>query len=133
MSKTAYRIVLALLGVAFVAIVIGTVLFLPEGTPTHLPGPVSDYSPTDGDLVLRGARIQIVTDPAYRAWFVVDGVTIPDDETITMEGTGIVIFQPGPGKIIEEWTPGIHVVEAHWDRRSGLPDPGTMTWSFRVQ
>ncbi len=133
MSRTRYRIVLGLLGVTFIVIVVGSVLILPEGTPTSLPGPVRELSPRDGDLVLRQAKIEFRTDPAYRASFVIDGVSIPDDEVITMAGTGIHVYQPGPGKTIEEWTPGFHVVEAAWDTVSGLPDPGSITWSFRVQ
>ncbi len=133
MARTRYRSVLALLGVTFIVIVVGAVLILPEGTPTELPGPVRELAPRDGDLVLRQAKIEFRTDPSYRASFVIDGVPIPDDEVIYMNGTGIHVYQPGPGKAIEEWSPGFHVVEAHWDRLSGLPDPGSITWSFRVQ
>ncbi|HHC08429.1 MAG TPA: hypothetical protein ENK55_06910 [Actinobacteria bacterium] len=133
MSKTAYRIVMTVLGLVFVLIVVGTVLVLPEGDPARYPDAVVGFSPADGDLVFRGARIEFRTDPAYRASFVIDGIPIPDAEVVVVEGTGLHIYEPGPGKTIEAWTPGFHVVEARWDRTSGLPDPGSLTWSFRVR
>ncbi len=133
MSRTRYRIVLSLLGVVFVAVVVAAVLLTPGGTPTTLPPHVVEVSPADGALVLRRTKIVLRLDPAYRASFVVDGVPVPDDEVTYVPGTGLHVFAPGPGKVLETWTPGVHVVEARWDTTSGLPDPGSLRWSFRVE
>lgn len=133
MSRTAYRVVLTLLGLAFVAVVVGTVLFAPSGEPREVPDVVVEYSPGHGDLAFGQPEILLQLQPGYRAVLVVDGRPIPEDELIWIEATGLHVYRPGPGKIIESWSPGIHTVEARWDRTDGRPDPGAFSWSFRVQ
>lgn len=133
MNATRYRVVLTLLGIAFIAIVIGAVLFGPSGGSGSLPDPVDAIAPGDGDLVLRQTTVVLDLQPGYEARLRIDDTLIPDAEVRRIEGTGLHEFVPGPGKVIEEWAPGFHVVEAVWDRTSGLPDPGMLTWSFRAQ
>lgn len=132
LGQTTYRVTLLLLGVAFIVVIVGAVLFAPSGSGGGLPDPVQRVSPADGELVLRQSRIVFLLQPGYRASFVIDDVPVPDDEVIFTEETGLHVFVPGPGRAIEEWSAGFHVVEATWERLSGLPDPGTMRWSFRV-
>ena len=133
MSTTRYRIILLLLGLALIAVVVGAVLFTPEGSPTEYPDAVEAISPADGDLVLANTKLVLDLDGGYRAHLVIDDIAIPDDEVRWIEQTGLHIYEPGSGKAIEAWTPGFHVVVATWDRTSGLPDPGDIRWSFRVQ
>jgi hypothetical protein len=131
-GQTTYRVTLLLLGVAFIAVVVGAVLFAPSGTGGGLPPPVQRVSPGDGELVLSQARIVLQLEPGYRASLVVDDVPVPDDQIVFTEETGLHVFTPGPGLAIEEWSPGFHVVVATWERMSGGPNPGSMRWSFRV-
>lgn len=133
MNTTKYRVVLTFLGIVLIVIVIGAVLFGPSGGSSSLPDPVDAIAPGDGDLVLRQTTVVLDLQPGYRAQLTIDDTLIPDAEIRHIEGTGMHEFEPGPGKVIEEWAPGFHVVAAAWDRASGLPDPGTLTWSFRAQ
>ena len=133
MSQTRYRIILSLLGVAFAVIVIGAVLLTPSGDAPRLPDAVDDYSPRDGALVLRQTQLVIDLQPGYDIDLRIDGVGIPDIELDVVPETGRFVWVPGPGKMFEEWAPGFHAIEVTWDRTSGLPDPGSLRWSFRVQ
>lgn len=133
MSTTTYRTILLLLGLAFIAVVVGAVLFAPQGVPTRLDDAVETIAPGDGDLVFGDTTVVVDMDAAYRAHFVIDDIAIPDDQVTWTEPTGLHIFEPGPGKAIEGWTPGFHTVVISWDRTTGLPDPGSTRWSFRVQ
>jgi hypothetical protein len=133
MSRTTYRVILLLLGLAFIVVVAGAVLFAPSGSGGEYPETLERVDPTDGSLVFGQPRIVVDLEPGYRAALTIDDLPIPADQVIWTEPTGLHVFEPGPGMEIEAWTPGFHVVSAQWDRVSGLPDPGMFTWSFRVQ
>jgi hypothetical protein len=132
-SQTRYRIVLSLLGVTFAAIVIGAVILTPSGDAPRLPDAVDGYSPADGATVLRQTQLVIDLKPGYDIDLRVDGVPIPDSELDAVEETGRFVWIPGPGKTFEEWVPGFRAIQVTWDRTSGLPDPGELRWTFRVQ
>ncbi len=132
-STTRYRVILSILGVVFAAIVVLAVLLAPSGDAPRLPDAVDLYSPTDGATVLRQTQVVVDLDVGYDIDLVVDGVPIPDDELDVIEETGRFVWIPGPGKTFEEWAPGLHAIEVTWERTSGLPDPGSLRWSFRVQ
>lgn len=131
-GATRYRVTLLLLGMAFIVVVIGAVLVAPSGTGGSLPDAVQRISPEDGELVLRQTRLVVHLRPGYAARLDVDGIAIPADQIAFTPETGLHVFQPGPGKVIEEWTPGFHVVMMEWDTSSRLPDRGSMAWTFRV-
>ncbi len=132
-SQTRYRIVLALLGVALAAVVVFAVILTPSGDAPRLPAAVDAYSPTDGAIVLRQTQLVIDLAAGYDIDLTVDGVAIPDSELDVVAETGRFEWVPGPGKSFEEWAPGFHTIEVTWDRTSGLPDPGSLRWSFRAQ
>ncbi len=133
MTRTRYRILLLLLGVAFIAVVLGAVLLAPRGSPSALPDAVNRIEPGDGVLVFGDPSLVLDLEPGYRAVLVVDGVRIPDEQVIWTEATGLHVFDPGSGKAIESWAPGLHLVEAAWDGPAEAPDPGNLAWTFRVQ
>ena len=83
--------------------------------------------------MLRQTQLVIDLGVGYDIDLVIDGVAIQDAELDVVEETGRFTWTPGPGKAFEEWTPGLHVIEVTWDRTIGLPDPGSLRWSFRVQ
>lgn len=133
MSRTTYRLILLLLGLAFIAVVVGAVLFAPSGSVDEYPPALARVDPVDGSLMFGTPRILVDLDGGYRAHLTIDDVAVPDDQVIWTEATGLHVFEPGPGRVVETWAPGFHVVLVEWDRTSGLPDPGMYTWSFRVQ
>ncbi len=130
---TRYRVIFTLLGVALVAIIVGAVVLSPDGRAPSLPAAVDGYAPADGDLVLRQTRIEVDLQVGYEIELVIDDVPIPDAEIQRVEATGLFTWTPGPGKTFESWAPGFHAVVVRWDRTSGLPDPGSLRWSFRAQ
>jgi hypothetical protein len=133
MSRTAYRVILLLLGLAFIAVVVGAVLFAPSGSGGGLEPPVERVEPADGSLMFGEPRVILDLEVGYLAHLTIDDIAIPDEQVIWTEATGLHVFEPGAGKAIEDWTPGFHVISAVWDRVSGLPGPGSFVWSFRIQ
>ncbi len=133
MSSNGYRLVFALLGLALAAVVVFVVAVAPSGRDVPLPEAVERISPEDGATVLRQIGIVIDMQPGYRIELFVDGTLIPSEEIRASVPTGRFEWSPGPLSMIPEWTPGTHTVLVTWDRASGLPDPGELGWSFRVQ
>lgn len=132
MSQTTYRLIFLALGLGLIAVVVGAVLLAPSGDPIDVPDTVERFSPADGATVLEQTTVVLDLAPGYGVAFTIDGIAVPPEEVISAEATGRHEFIPGPGKVIEGWATGFHVVEARWDRVSGLPDPGALIWSFRV-
>lgn len=133
MSTSRYRFLLLLLGLALIAVVVGAVVFTPSGRDTSLPDAVEGYSPADGSTVLRQTQIVIDLEPGYDIDLRIDDTPIPESEIDVVEATGVFRWAPDTDSTFAELTPGLHVVEVAWQRTSGLPDPGALVWSFRVQ
>jgi len=132
-TKTRYRLIFTLLGLALAVIVIAAVVFMPSGRTPILPAAVQSYAPTDGAIVMRQTKVTLDLDPGFEIFLIVDDVPIPEDEVSVVEATGVFTWEPGPGRTFEEWAPGFHTVEVRWDRAVGLPEPGSLSWAFRVQ
>jgi len=132
-TTTGYRITYLLLGVAFVAIVAGAILFLPSGDPADLPDAVESFSPGDQDIAIRPVRVVLDLKPGYDARFVIDGTSIPPEQVDSILETGRHQFEPGPGKAIEIWSPGDHTVVATYIGGPNQIDAGTVVWTFRLQ
>lgn len=133
MTSTRYRVILLLLGVALAAVVMFAVVLAPGGTATRLPEAIDRISPVDGAIVLRQIALDIDMAVGYEFELAVDGLVIPQEEIDFEPSTGVATWRPGSSSVVTEWTPGIHTVRITWDTVSGLPDPGTWSWSFRVQ
>jgi len=126
-----YRLIyigLGLVGVA--AIALGLALST-EGEPTLLPDVLESVSPSPGSLVPPQTTLEFDLQVGYAAQIVVDGWPIADATFV--EGTGVYRWAPSPASpTIQEWTPGLHTVVITWDTYTGLPNPGSYEWSFRV-
>ncbi|MEN8041537.1 MAG: hypothetical protein ABFR95_08545 [Actinomycetota bacterium] len=133
MNTTGYRVTYTVLAVVLLAIIGGSILFIPSGDPEVLPDAVEQYAPRDGDIAINPVKVLIDLKPNYEVRFVIDGTTIPDEDVDGIPQTGIYQFEPGPGKSIERWTPGEHTVVATWIGGSAGVDTGTLVWTFRVQ
>ena len=133
MSPTRYRIILSGLGLLLALIVVAAVVLAPSGEVVDLPDALERFSPADGAIVQRQTELQIDMRPNYALELSINDVPIPLADLDYTPQTGLYVFRPGAGKVIDEWTPGFHIVEISWDRISGLPDPGSLRWSFRTQ
>jgi len=127
------RLVLIGLGLVFVAIVVIAFVLAPGGDDAPLPSGLERVSPQPGDAVLPQAGIVVDLAAGYSLDLWVDGLRIPAAQVDYVAATGLYTWEPGPGRSIEEWRPGSHTVRAAWDRLTGLPDPGSFDWEFRVQ
>jgi hypothetical protein len=126
-----YRLIYLGLGLVAVAAVIFGVLLSREGEVPELPDALESISPQPGDLVPPQTAIEIDLPVGYQARIVVDGW--PIDDAVFVEATGVYSWAPTANHpTIQSWSPGEHVVEITWDTYSGLPDPGSFQWTFRV-
>ena len=108
-------------------------ILAPSGDVTDLPNALEGFSPADGAIVQRQTQVEVDLRAGYDLQLVIDGITIPLEDMDFTPATGKYAFRPGPDKVITEWLPGFHIVEIEFDRAVGLPDPGAIRWSFRIQ
>jgi hypothetical protein len=126
-----YRWIYIGLGLVAVAAVAFGLAFGGEGDRLMLPEEIEAISPRPGDLVPPQTGIEVDLPVGYIAEIHVDGWLVQD--VTFVEGTGVYRWSPSPSNAtIPEWTPGEHTVRVTWDTVRGLPDPGELTWSFRV-
>ena len=133
MNDSTYRLVYAGLGLGLVAVIALAVAFAPSGEAVDLPDQVERIFPQPNDSVIRQTAIEVDMQPGYAVVLFVDGIRIPESNLIEQVGTGLFSWRPEPGELIESWEPGEHEVRIEWERRTGLPDPGTFSWNFRVR
>lgn len=90
-------------------------------------------APTPDSAVLSQAQLLIDLSTRYSASFVVNGVTVPDDELQIRSELNQVIFNPGPGKVIERFPAGRNCVQADIYRIDGVEeDVLPVRWCFQV-
>lgn len=133
MTTTGYRIVYTLLGLGLAVLIGASVLFLPSGDPEALPSAVENYSPKDLDIVTQPVTVLVDVKPGYTVTMTIDGIPVPPDQMDAIEVTGRYQFDPGPGKIIERWTPGDHTVVATYVGGPGNVEAGNVVWTFTVK
>ena len=121
------------LGALAIAVIALGIAFGGGGEPIVFDPPLETVSPAPNDQVLRQAIIEVDLDFGYDVAIFVDGFRVPIEEIQFVEATGVYRWQPSPiGLYLQEWTPGTHTVLIEWDTFSGLPDPGSYEWEFRV-
>ncbi len=126
-----YRLIYIGLGLVGVAAIVLGIVFATEGDPIELSGALVSVSPQPGDLVPPQTVLEIVLPVGYSAEIFVDGWPITDATFV--EATGVYRWSPSPSHpSIQNWTPGEHTVRIVWDTYTGLPDPGSFEWTFRV-
>jgi hypothetical protein len=133
MKDTTYRLVYAGLGLALAAVIGLAVVFSPNGTGSPLPDAVERIFPLPNDAVIRQTSLEIDMQVGYEIVLFVDGFRISPIEIGVQTGTNRYQWQPAPGRFLESWAPGPHEIRIEWERVTGLPDPGSYSWTFRVQ
>jgi hypothetical protein len=90
-------------------------------------------APRPDEQVLSQAQLLIDLTTNYDASFVINGVTIPDEELQKRPELNQVIFNPGPGKVVEQFPAGRNCVEADIFRIDGAQeDVPPARWCFNV-
>lgn len=126
-----YRLIYIGLGLIAVAAIAFGIAFSTEGDVVVVPEPVEAVSPKPGSLVPPQASIEIDLEVGYEAAIFVDG--FPINNATFVDATGVYRWSPSASDpVISEWTPGEHTIRIVWDTYTGLPDPGTFEWTFRV-
>lgn len=133
MKDTTYRLLYATLGLALVAVVAVALLFAPSGSEANLPDPVERIFPLPNDAVIRQTTLEVDMEVGYQIVLFVDDIRISPAEIGVQTGTNLYTWRPGPGRFLETWEPGAHTIRIEWEQVTSLPDPGSYTWSFRVQ
>ncbi|MCB0971397.1 MAG: hypothetical protein KDA97_07765 [Acidimicrobiales bacterium] len=124
-----------------------------DASPGDGPGlgaAVIDLFPDDGAQALRQTRIGADLAPGYDGRLTIDGVAVPEEQ---MEGArdpadvdpedlaenGLrpnnrnrVYFQPGPGKVIEEFDSGLVTIELSYFKERQPDTARTVRWQIRV-
>lgn len=126
-----YRLIYIGLGLIGIAAVALGVVFSTDGEQTELPGALEDVSPDPGALVPPQASIEIDLEVGYEATIFVDDFPISNARFV--EATGVYRWTPSQtDPVITEWSSGEHTIRVVWDTYTGLPDPGSFEWTFRV-
>ena len=126
-----YRLIYIGLGLVGVAAIALGLVFSTDGEAADLPESLESVSPQPGDLVPPQTTLEIDLEVGYAATILVDGWPISDATFV--KATGVYRWTPSPSSpTIQEWTPGEHTVSITWDTYTGLPNPGSYQWSFRV-
>ena len=126
-----YRLIYIGLGLVGLAAVALGIVLTTEGEALVLPEALESVSPQPGDLVPPQSGLEVDLQVGYEATITVDGWPISDATFV--EATGVYRWAPSPSSpTIQEWTPGEHTVVVTWDTYTGLPDPGSFEWTFRV-
>ena len=133
MTTTGYRIIYALLGLGLAAVIGASIFFLPSGDAESLPAAVENYSPKDLDIVTQPVTVMIDVVTGYTVTLTIDGTPVPPSQIDAIEATGRYQFDPGPGKVIERWSPGNHTVVATYVGGPGNVDAGNVVWTFTVK
>ena len=126
-------LVYAGLGLALVAVVGFAIVFSPSGAEPDLPDAVEWVFPLPNDSTIPQAALEIDMQVGYEIVLFVDDIRISPIEIGVQTGTNRYTWEPAPGRFLETWEPGTHEVRIEWERVAGLPDPGSFSWTFRVQ
>lgn len=140
MSDTVRRVVTTLVVIGCIALLVVAAQHTQRGDKEDaaISGQVSKTiveleAPTPESSVLSQAQLLIDLTTNYDASFVINGVTIPDDQLQKRPELNQVIFNPAAGKVVEKFPAGRNCVEADIFRIDGVEeDVPPARWCFNV-
>lgn len=106
-----------------------------EDTSGVLPDSVDRLIPPSGAEVLRQSQVGIDVADGYDAYLQINGVEVrnAEDGLIKDLGTGLVLFQPGPDRPIEELNTNQNCVVAFvYDQVDGPSTAQPVSWCFQA-
>lgn len=106
-----------------------------DETSGALPDSVDRLIPASGAEVLRQSQVGIDVSEGYDAYLQINGTEIrsSDDGLIKDLGTGLILFQPGPGRPVEELNPNQNCVIAFvYEQLDGPETAQPVSWCFQA-
>jgi hypothetical protein len=106
-----------------------------DQTSDALPDSVDRLIPASGSEVLRQAQVGIDVADGFDAYLQVNGVEIrsAEDGLIKDLGTGLILFQPGPGRPVESLNTNQNCVIAFvFDPIEGPSAAQPVSWCFEA-
>ena len=100
-----------------------------------LPDSVDRLIPASGSEVLRQSQVGIDVADGYDAYLQINGVEVrtAEDGLIKDLGTGLILFQPGPDRPVEELNTNQNCVVAFvFDQLEGPTAAQPVTWCFEA-
>jgi hypothetical protein len=96
-------------------------------------GAIEQLVPAPATQILSQADVGVDLAPGYTARLTLNGIPIADDEVRRVEATNSVLFLPGPGRSVEEFTPGQNCMTAeYWKPVEGEASAQKATWCFEA-
>ena len=94
-------------------------------------GIIEQLIPAKNSKILQQDQVGIDLQTGYSADLAVNGVAIPEDQITRVSGLDEVLFQPGSGKVFEQWPAGQNcVVAPYWANDVGPTQSKTVSWCF---
>jgi hypothetical protein len=126
------RLILPVLIVALAVAVYAATQVTDGRQVPETPG-IARLVPGPGEKVLLQNRVGVVVDPGWDASVVINGTEIPASQIDAPLNPGEVLFQPGPGKVIQELLPERNCVTVQvWRQSDGPGASNTRSWCFRA-
>jgi hypothetical protein len=92
---------------------------------------IEQLIPAKNSKILQQDQVGIDLQTGYSADLAVNGVAIPEDQITRVSGLDEVLFQPGSGKVFEQWPAGQNcVVATYWANDVGPTQSKTVSWCF---
>jgi hypothetical protein len=138
LGDVARRIIIAVLLVGAVAGIFFTGRMAITGgneASGSLPDSVDRLIPASGSEVLRQSQVGIDVADGYDAYLQINGVEVrtAEDGLIKDLGTGLILFQPGPDRPVEELNTNQNCVVAFvFDQLEGPSAAQPVTWCFEA-
>ena len=106
-----------------------------DKTSESLPDSVDRLIPTSGSSVLRQATVGIDVAAGYDGYLVINGTAVrtAKDGVIKDLGTGLIQYQPGPGRPVESLNADKNCVIAYvWKQADGEGTAKPVSWCFNA-
>lgn len=96
-------------------------------------GAIEKLVPAPATQILSQAEVGVDLAPGYTAELSLNGIPIADDEVKRVDATNSVLFLPGPGKSVQEFTPGTNTITVrYWRIADGEGTAQSSTWVFEA-
>lgn len=134
LGPAGYAVIFGVLAVVVALLVGGGVWVVHNmGSAPPMPDGIQFVLPPAGGAMMSQDRVGVQTQQSWTCNLVIDGIRIPESEHVGVKELGECYFQAGPGRIIEAFAPGRHLVQATVFPISDPNATQTVNWSFQAQ